>query len=309
MNTVCINNQPLQAKEWQGRRVVTLTDVDSVHQRPAGTAGRNFRKNKKHFIANVDYFSLSKKELPTNFVANSNKRGNPNLMVILLTETGYLMLVKSFTDDLAWRVQRELVNNYFRAKEPVQQRLPEVIDEPVRKTWCGTPVMTTKDLAYFLGCQRDAAHHLAKEMGTLLEGAHMYAFKRENGIRDSSSRTLVFHEPAVESILRRCGLYEANKDFLRSYFEPSHRADLSDDEMRLAIQQADLLYQIAKEIRDPAVKEMNLKAVTALLMNVGLWGEAHAGYNGVSAEWGINSTEGWNKSGVLRDAKRYWPKK
>ena len=30
-----------------------------------------------------------------------------NLKVI--TETGYLMLVKSFTDDLAWKVQRELV--------------------------------------------------------------------------------------------------------------------------------------------------------------------------------------------------------
>ena len=26
----------------------------------------------------------------------------------LITETGYLMLVKSFTDDLAWSVQREL---------------------------------------------------------------------------------------------------------------------------------------------------------------------------------------------------------
>lgn len=33
------------------------------------------------------------------------------------------MLVKSFTDDLAWTVQRELVNNYFRTKEekPAQE--------------------------------------------------------------------------------------------------------------------------------------------------------------------------------------------
>ncbi|OSM07623.1 hypothetical protein MAIT1_05002 [Magnetofaba australis IT-1] len=34
---------------------------------------------------------------------------------MLLTQSGYLMLVKSFTDDLAWRVQRELVNRYFHA--------------------------------------------------------------------------------------------------------------------------------------------------------------------------------------------------
>lgn len=28
------------------------------------------------------------------------------------------MLVKSFTDDLAWQVQRELVNGYFKPREP-----------------------------------------------------------------------------------------------------------------------------------------------------------------------------------------------
>jgi hypothetical protein len=35
--------------------------------------------------------------------------------IILLTESGYLLLVKSFTDDLAWSVQRQLVNGYFKA--------------------------------------------------------------------------------------------------------------------------------------------------------------------------------------------------
>ncbi|MBS6504229.1 MAG: ORF6C domain-containing protein, partial [Clostridium sp.] len=39
---------------------------------------------------------------------------------LLITESGYLMLVKSLQDDLAWKVQRELVNNYFRVKEVVQ---------------------------------------------------------------------------------------------------------------------------------------------------------------------------------------------
>ena len=34
----------------------------------------------------------------------------------LITESGYYMIVKSFTDDLAWQVQRELVKNYFGAK-------------------------------------------------------------------------------------------------------------------------------------------------------------------------------------------------
>lgn len=37
--------------------------------------------------------------------------------LVLMTEQGYLMLVKSFTDDLAWEVQRQLVNTYFKASD------------------------------------------------------------------------------------------------------------------------------------------------------------------------------------------------
>lgn len=36
--------------------------------------------------------------------------------LVLITEQGYLMLVKSFTDNLAWKVQRDLVNNYFKKR-------------------------------------------------------------------------------------------------------------------------------------------------------------------------------------------------
>ena len=37
--------------------------------------------------------------------------------MVFLTETGYLMLVKVFDDDLSWQVQRQLVRRYFAAKE------------------------------------------------------------------------------------------------------------------------------------------------------------------------------------------------
>ena len=45
---------------------------------------------------------------------------------VLITEQGYLMLVKSFTDDLAWKVQRELVNGYFRVRELVTDLSPQM---------------------------------------------------------------------------------------------------------------------------------------------------------------------------------------
>lgn len=99
-------------KEYRDQRVVTFKEVDELHQRPEFTASRNFGENKKHFIEREDYFYLTSAEIQsTKIVDYTSPKG-----LILLTESGYLMLVKSFTDDLAWQVQRQLVNGYFRAK-------------------------------------------------------------------------------------------------------------------------------------------------------------------------------------------------
>lgn len=116
---VKINNADLLVKEINGQRVVTFKDIDMLHERVEGTAKRNFADNKKRFIENVDYFELSKNDVGTDFVLTYgfDKKAPKGL---LITESGYLMLVKSLQDDLAWKVQRELVNNYFRVKEVVQ---------------------------------------------------------------------------------------------------------------------------------------------------------------------------------------------
>ncbi len=109
-----INNTPLPIREYSGQRVVTFRDIDKVHQRPDGTAKRNFNANKKYFIEGIDFFIVKPSDIQLYEFRTSeiNNRGT-----ILLTESGYLMVVKSFTDELAWAVQRELVNSYFRIKE------------------------------------------------------------------------------------------------------------------------------------------------------------------------------------------------
>lgn len=110
-----INEEPadIQVREYQGQRVVSLRDIDELHRRPEGTAARNFSSNKKHFVEGVDFFRLTPDD------ANSTKNVellSPNGLTVF-TESGYSMLVKSFTDDLSWGVQRELVNGYFRTKQ------------------------------------------------------------------------------------------------------------------------------------------------------------------------------------------------
>ncbi|ABK45261.1 hypothetical protein Mmc1_2768 [Magnetococcus marinus MC-1] len=108
---ISIGNSEFPIVEYQGRRVITLAMVDQIHQRPVGTASRNFGANRERFLDREDFYlvDFSKKDEFRSFDIEIPTRG-----LTLLTESGYLMLVKSFTDDLAWKVQRELVNRYFR---------------------------------------------------------------------------------------------------------------------------------------------------------------------------------------------------
>lgn len=108
---ITIENTEMQIREFNGERVVTFKDIDTVHQRADGTASRNFRKNKKHFIEGVDYIRRNSSEAKREYDIIA-----PNGLT-LVTESGYLLLVKSFTDDLSWKVQRQLVNAYFKVRE------------------------------------------------------------------------------------------------------------------------------------------------------------------------------------------------
>ncbi|NBI82988.1 ORF6N domain-containing protein [Clostridiaceae bacterium] len=114
-----INGREIAAKEWQGLRVVTLKDIDFVHERPEGTARKRFNDNKERFVEGEDFFKVKCSEVRPFFGQTPPNGFNPDADIVLITESGYLMLVKSFSDDLAWKVQRDLVNTYFRARAAV----------------------------------------------------------------------------------------------------------------------------------------------------------------------------------------------
>jgi hypothetical protein len=112
MNQVSIHNTQLPVVEYRGQRVVTLAMIDQVHERPEGTARRNFNEHRDRFGHGRHFFEVTADEIRTQsieqaFAARTSKG-------VLMTERGYLMLVKAFTDDLAWEVQEQLVERYFR---------------------------------------------------------------------------------------------------------------------------------------------------------------------------------------------------
>jgi hypothetical protein len=120
-SVININGRAVERIEYQGVPVITLPMMDELHERPTGTAGRNFRQNKAKLIAGEDYFVANNDEMSRLVRRNSSdqtaKRGGHRGDYILLAQTGYAMLVKSFTDDLSWTVQRTLVNSYFSTRQ------------------------------------------------------------------------------------------------------------------------------------------------------------------------------------------------
>ena len=184
MKEITIANTNISVKEFKGERVVTLKDVDIVHERPEGTARRNFNTNKHRFIEGEDYFKVCADEIRTHKIMDISSKVHED--ITLLTECGYLMLVKSFTDDLSWTVQRELVKSYFRLKEittPTELQLPYTY---IPKTFHGRPVLTATDVSNIFGVNSATLYHHIKTTLTpnrdynLLQGEELKEYIKEN---------------------------------------------------------------------------------------------------------------------------------
>lgn len=191
MEMVKINETDLQIKMWNGQRIVSFKDIDRVHKRPDGTAHRNFKENKNHLIENEDYFVLKPVDIlkdefrPLGF--DNEKPANRG--TTYLTESGYLLLVKSFTDDLAWKVQRDLVNTYFKFQEVVQSMEPietglslpheQFADALDTLTTCAAVFQNMIDYSTINYKQsQDLLQTARKRINHLLGGAHSEEYKK-----------------------------------------------------------------------------------------------------------------------------------
>lgn len=112
-SSIDIRGTSLPITEFRDQRVVTFAMIDKVHGRVEGTAKRNFLENRERMTVGEDYYLV---EYAQKDEFRSPGTEVPPRGLTVLTETGYLMLVKSLTDDVAWEVQRKLVTTYFKAK-------------------------------------------------------------------------------------------------------------------------------------------------------------------------------------------------
>lgn len=147
----------LPVKEIEGQRVVSYRQIAGLHQVPIKNLQYNFNHNQKHFIEGVDFFKIKEDHPHTkNFL----------VWKLYFTESGYLMLVKSLTDDLAWEVQRMLVNSYFRVSllERVLPFLSRRLRLLVHYRSLG---LTQRETARLLGVSRDSVRSAEKRLKSL----------------------------------------------------------------------------------------------------------------------------------------------
>ncbi|WP_082499453.1 ORF6N domain-containing protein [Rhizobium sp. Leaf391] len=115
MPTVSIGGVDVKRITYRGEPIVTMSQVDEIHQRPDDTARRTFNENRDRFVEGADFHSLTSDEIRTmsqlGIFPSRTARAN------VLTERGYLKLTKPMNDDRAWEVQGDMVDVYFAAQE------------------------------------------------------------------------------------------------------------------------------------------------------------------------------------------------
>jgi hypothetical protein len=224
-------NLSIEPKFYKGTPVVTFKDIDAIHQRPEGTASRNFRENTKHFVLEEDYFRRNSSE-----AKNEYKTVAPNGL-ILLTESGYLLLVKSFTDELSWKIQKILVKNYFRAKETGLNHN----DLPL--TFRGVPCIMANSLPKKYDRSRSLINQMINTKLTpkkdylKIHGSAMSAFQNENpGVNKAVTISLIVFPSGIEKLDARYNHY-------------NHQLTLFDAEKKNSIEKlAKMLAETDKEI-------------------------------------------------------------
>lgn len=105
---IAIDGIGIQIREHSGQRVLTLRDIDVVHKRTAGTAGRYFNQNKTRFREKKDYFLLKdQKSLSAEKV---------------FTGSGYELLTGCYlATERDMKVQKEVIDTYFTVAEETEE--------------------------------------------------------------------------------------------------------------------------------------------------------------------------------------------
>ena len=113
-NKILINGVEIETKEYKGQRVITSWDISDIHKKDVAQINRQFKRNRKRFVENSDFFEITKDEfLKCQFGTLKKISNNQDNNIQLYTESGYLKIVRTFRDNFSWDIYDMLIKSYF----------------------------------------------------------------------------------------------------------------------------------------------------------------------------------------------------
>jgi len=218
-----VNGNELRVKEYNGQRVVTLWDIARLHNVTPHNVKMNFDNNVKYLAEREEYFLIDKQDdFALNLIASKDidyHVTNAVKNIPVFTESGYLMLSKPMTGDLAWKVQRELVKNYFAMKE-VRQQIQQIQKPTMSPELAADQARFIVELAKTAGVSTESqmlcVKYLYKQAGMeipieVLTERKLYDLKtiaKELGIMSKTGKP---HANAVSAIIKQIDIPDTMK--------------------------------------------------------------------------------------------------
>jgi hypothetical protein len=120
-NEITILDNNIIIKEYNGERVVTAYDIAKLHTRDVREVNQQFKRNIERFEENNDYYIVDKNYFKENLESECDYIPNNVLNIVLFTETAYLLLIKTFKDEISWDIQKHLIKKYFKFNELIDK--------------------------------------------------------------------------------------------------------------------------------------------------------------------------------------------
>lgn len=138
---VTIGEREVQRLTYKGQPVVTFGIIARVHNVPDGTVRGSFHRHKQRFQEGKHYVRVTQAEHGT--LANMIDFSGAG-SAILFTEKGYLLLVKPMKDDVSWKVQEQMIDQYFAMRAAIV----ELSEEELRREALVAPQRQSRTKAY-----------------------------------------------------------------------------------------------------------------------------------------------------------------
>lgn len=103
-----INRVKIERKEHKRVPVVTSWDITKIHGKEPKRVNEQFKRNRKRFEKEKDFFELTNFEYIKCFSINSESLGPNTKSIILFTASGYLKLVKTFVNNTEYKIIKKV---------------------------------------------------------------------------------------------------------------------------------------------------------------------------------------------------------